>query len=95
MRMTYHRNHSLETPVKWRKLRPELLSALICLIVLHAVMVKTMAVQAPQLNGSYLALASAGCIIALMAALINENHIRKLQSAGFMVANLLAMLCFY
>ena len=79
-----------------KKIRLEYISALICIIVLHAVLSGVMSVDVRvNPNGSYLALACMGCMIALFSAVMNENHIRKLQSAGLVVANIIAMSCFY
>lgn len=78
----------------WRKIRIELISAFICLIVLRAVSQSFMS-EHMQTNGSYLALACAGCMLGIFAMVVNENHFRKMQSAGFAVANFIAMFCFY
>ncbi len=79
----------------WRKLPLELLSALICLVVLHALTVSLFSDHGPSANGSYLALACVGCIIAVLSAFFTETSTRKLQSAGYMLANMIAMFCFY
>lgn len=86
--------HSDFSPALLRKLPLELLSAVICLVVLHAAGVNLMSVHR-QTNGSYLALACIGCILAMLAVFYNETNARRLQSAGFMLANLIAILCFY
>lgn len=85
--------HDITAP--WRKIPLEWVSALICLVVLHAISVSLFSETVPHINGTYLALACVGCIIALLATFFTDTNIRKAQSAGLMLANLMAIFCFY